>query len=163
MLVRNERMGWMILIGVAAIVAFNWFIGQGKKSVPSIGAAPPKRDEPGGEEWLKFEFESAPLSRISDAYTLYTANRFKEHCIAQLAPYKDPVKGAGGVVTVNMKHGLKTVELRASDLPDDLIASICEVVRQVQPPYEEGELAYRAMERRNARQRYMRSIGRWKS
>lgn len=159
----TKHMGWLIVIGVIAVIGFNWFIIQSKKPIQQVQAIPPAVEDSSGSDWLKFEFEGAPLSKINDAYTLYSANRFKDHCIAQLEPHKDEVIKAGGVVTVNMKRGLKTVDLRASGLPDELIASICEVVRHVQPAYEEGELAYRAMERRNAKQRYMRSIGRWKS
>jgi hypothetical protein len=156
-------MGWLILIVILAVVGLNWFIAQSKKPIQQASVMPAEVEDSSSGEWLKFEFDGAPLSRISDGYTLYTAKRFKDHCIEQLAPHKEAVVKAGGVVTVNIKRGLKTVDLRASDLPDELIATICEIVRHVQPPYEEGELEYRAMERRNAKQRYMRSIGRWKS
>lgn len=156
-------MWWLVVFVVAGGLAVYRYANrrrqqfQGEERIPSTSANTTDR------AWLKFEFESAPLSRIVDTYTRYTANRFKEHCEVQLEPYKDVVLESGGLITVNMKRGLRDVELRLSGLPDDLGVTICDIVRHVQPPLEEGELAYRAMERRNARQRYMRSLGRWKS
>lgn len=120
-------------------------------------------DAEGTNDWLKFECEGKPLLPGGDAYTWYTANRFKELCATRLAPFQDAVKAADGVVTVNMKQGLREVEMRASGIPDDLAQSIGKVVSQVSPPLEAGELEYRMQARKNARQRHMRSIGRWRS
>lgn len=68
-----------------------------------------------------------------------------------------------GVVTIDMKEGLKRVEMRVLNVPEDLAQRIGAEVAKVSPPFEEGELEYRIQARKNARQRHMRSIGRWKS
>jgi hypothetical protein len=154
---------WIVIFVISALAVALWSIQRNSRPVVHLPSLSTHTNDPAPKEWLKFEFEGQPISRITDAYTMYTAKRYKEHCTEKLLSFQEVIQSADGLLTINMKHGLKEVEMRVSGLSEDTVAAIGEVVRQVNPPYEEGELAYRGWARRNARQRYMRSIGRWRS